>query len=632
MLIKRNQKFGDWTVLTKLGVGGNGEVWIAQNSGGNKAAIKILKKLKQIAYARFVDECKVIQENQDIKGVMPIFDFYLPAEIKKELPWFVMPIAVPISRHLIGKNTEEIISAIIEISDTLSQLHNKSITHRDIKPPNLFWLEDRYYIGDFGLVDYPEKKDLTPKGGAVGPKWTIAPEMRRDPDKADGKCADVYSLSKTLWIMLTKEKKGFEGQYKSDHFIGIGRFQPTIFSNPLDELIRDCTENDPLKRPTIIEFRARLIKWIEINKNYEDKNRLQWLDVQRKLFPTALPSRVIWEDINDIISVLKTLSFINLNHMFFPGGGGLDLQNVSKSFEENCLELDFGGSPTIVKPKRLIFEAFNDDPEWNYFRLETDDLIPVDPSHKGDKEEMLAELDSGIYTDYDCLEYDDYNGEPMPATARPIRRIFNGDFVIFHKTSLYNKTSSTYDGRHNKMNADQFRKHIHGAILFKETNNATTSDEIKKPQFVTPDRYRMNERVLISSELELINKIIKMAEDRDIEDDKIRAKFGISDVYDLRDENVHKYAFARRPKSIALYNYLINLTQEKLELIASVMYGGRECLDHGRTVTFQEMINYFKGHLDLAATLSGKGPLAKYLKAGVKAYSEEFGHINCQYD
>jgi len=36
------------------------------------------------------------------------------------------------------------------------------------------------------------------------------PEMRRNPDKADGKCADVYSLAKTLWILLTKETKGFE--------------------------------------------------------------------------------------------------------------------------------------------------------------------------------------------------------------------------------------------------------------------------------------------------------------------------------------------------------------------------------------------------------------------------------------
>jgi hypothetical protein len=39
-MIQRNQEFGDWKVLAKIGAGGNGEVWIAQNSKGHKAAIK----------------------------------------------------------------------------------------------------------------------------------------------------------------------------------------------------------------------------------------------------------------------------------------------------------------------------------------------------------------------------------------------------------------------------------------------------------------------------------------------------------------------------------------------------------------------------------------------------------------
>lgn len=634
MFIKRNQKFGDWTVISNLGAGGNGEVWIAQNSGGNKAAIKILKKLKQIAYSRFVDECKVIRENQDIKGVMPIFDFYLPGEIGKELPWYVMPIAVPISEQLIDKNAEEILIAIIEIGDTLSELHKKNITHRDIKPPNLFWFDDRYCIGDFGLVDYPEKKDLTPKGGEVGPKWTMAPEMRRDPDKADGKCADVYSLAKTLWILLTNEKKGFEGQYKPDHFIGIGKFQQTIFPNPFDDLIRDCTENDPLKRPSIMEVVERLKNGIEINRSYEEKNRVQWIAVQRNLFPTALPSRVIWENINDIISVLKNLSFINLNHMFFPNGGGLDLENVSKSFEDNCLELGFSGSYIIVKPKRLIFESFGDNPEWNYFRLETGDLISFDPSYTKYNDEMLTELEPGLYTDYNCFEYNDFNGEPLPSTARPIRRIFNGDFVIFQKTSLYNKNRSTYDGRHNKMNADQFRKHIYSAIQYnkKDIKSIIISSDIKDIRYIKPDIFRQNERILTSSELKLLNEIITMAIERDLEDDGIRAKFGISDHYSFGDEKVQKYLLARRPKGKALDKYLTMLAQPELEIIVSVMYGGRDCIVGGRTLPFQEMLKDSKGHHNLVETLTEKAPLAEYLKAGIKAYSDEFGHTNCRCD
>lgn len=97
-------------------------------------------------------------------------------------------------------------------------------------------------------------------------------------------------------------------------------------------------------------------------------------EIQTKLFPTSIPKRVIWEDVNDIVKVLKVVStYDNLNHLFFPSGGGLDLEDVRLSYEEGCIELDFK-LLDIVKPKRLLFESFGYDHEWNYFRLEADEL------------------------------------------------------------------------------------------------------------------------------------------------------------------------------------------------------------------------------------------------------------------
>ena len=37
--------------------------------------------------------------------------------------------------------------------------------------------------------------------------------MKRDPLNADGKKGDVYSLAKTLWMFLTNDSKGFDGEY-----------------------------------------------------------------------------------------------------------------------------------------------------------------------------------------------------------------------------------------------------------------------------------------------------------------------------------------------------------------------------------------------------------------------------------
>jgi hypothetical protein len=41
-----------------------------------------------------------------------------------------------------------------------------------------------------------------------------------------------------------------------------------------------------------------------------------------------------------------------------------------------CIELITDGIAHIVRPAHLTFESFDDDPEWNYFRLETETLEP----------------------------------------------------------------------------------------------------------------------------------------------------------------------------------------------------------------------------------------------------------------
>ena len=116
-----------------------------------------------------------------------------------------------------------------------------------------------------------------------------------------------------------------------------------------------------------------------------------------------------------------------------------------------------------------MFESFGNDEEWNYFRLETGDLKEAgvyDALYlNGERSyEPLTELTPGKYVDYGAWDNREYRGEPLPETARGLTRYLKGDFVIFRKTSLYNKNRSTYDGRHNKMSSSEFRVHIRGAI------------------------------------------------------------------------------------------------------------------------------------------------------------------------
>ena len=458
----KGEKYRQWELLTPLSGGGNSFVWMAVNAKGEEKVIKLLNKTSETARSRFIDEVSTMRGNADIAGVMPILD---ASELTKETDalWYVMERGETLEHHLQQADPSAIVDAIAQVASILSQLHDRGVSHRDIKPQNLFFINGRVTIGDFGLVDFPDKESLTITADPLGPRWTIAPEMRQNPEKADATQADVYSLAKTLWILLTGVEKGFEGQYNPEGSIGIIHYQPAMFNSYLDKLLLRATENDPKRRPVMAEFAAGLEEWVRLNDDFYGQNKLNWVEVQSKLFPAAIPKSVFWTDIDSIVAVLNIIGGIqSLNHMFMPGGGGMDMQGAKLAGEAGFIELDLS-MPYLLKPKILTFESFDADPEWNYFRLEAEQVKPVFSSGARGSEQ-LTETSPGYYDQYDARDrYYDEHGE-WRKDWRTVVRYYQGSFVIFQKTSSYNYTASTYDGRHATVDGPAFRNYIQRVV------------------------------------------------------------------------------------------------------------------------------------------------------------------------
>ena len=84
---KKVRKFGDWELISRLGRGGNGDVWLCQKFDRQHKAIKFLTKLKPKPYSRFIDETTVIEQNSDIKGIIPIEEKSLPEDPNMRIPY-----------------------------------------------------------------------------------------------------------------------------------------------------------------------------------------------------------------------------------------------------------------------------------------------------------------------------------------------------------------------------------------------------------------------------------------------------------------------------------------------------------------------------------------------------------------
>ena len=199
--------------------------------------------------------------------------------------------------------------------------------------------------------------------------------------------------------------------------------------------------------------------------DYYEKNRIIWKEIIGEIFPTGVPQHCEWSGLNQIVSILNIIgSRENSNHMFYPTGGGMDIESAKLSTEKGCIEI-FTGLTEILKPKCLSFQSFNND-RWNYFRIDTDALQPSGIyGEVGDEvSEELTELEPLHYVPRSHWDSEEYNGDPLPKGARVLTRYLKGSFVIFSKSSPYNQHPTTYDGRHDKMNAEQFRSYIEGVI------------------------------------------------------------------------------------------------------------------------------------------------------------------------
>jgi serine/threonine protein kinase len=95
-----------------------------------------------------------------------------------------------------------IVAAVASIADTLATLRREhGLTHRDIKPQNLYRHDGTFVVGDFGLVAVPDAEALTAPGKLVGPANFVAWEMMAKEPGVNPAPADVYSLAKTLWVL-----------------------------------------------------------------------------------------------------------------------------------------------------------------------------------------------------------------------------------------------------------------------------------------------------------------------------------------------------------------------------------------------------------------------------------------------
>lgn len=141
-----------------------------------------------------------------------------------------------------------------QISTGLEHIHRVEIAHLDIKPANIFINQEGVLkIGDFGLS---LRIGALHDPDAEGDKYYMAPEtLEGHYDKP----ADIFSLGLLILELATDVELPSQGS--SWQNLRHGDFSELSFedvSDALNQLIKDMTDPDPLKRPKIQEILRRV--------------------------------------------------------------------------------------------------------------------------------------------------------------------------------------------------------------------------------------------------------------------------------------------------------------------------------------------------------------------------------------
>lgn len=202
-----NQIIAHYRVLKKLGQGGMGEVYLAEDLNlPRQVAIKFMA----LEYAgvpelrdRFRREAKAAARI-DHPNVVTIYEV---GEFNNR-PYLVMQYVDGGSlANLIAQrelSIEEVLDIGLQICAGLAKAHQKGVLHRDLKPANiLIDLEGRIKIVDFGLAKLRDASSITSTGEVMGTPAYMSPEQVRG-QKLDPR-SDIFSLGVILYQLITRQ-------------------------------------------------------------------------------------------------------------------------------------------------------------------------------------------------------------------------------------------------------------------------------------------------------------------------------------------------------------------------------------------------------------------------------------------
>lgn len=303
--MEEGEELGGYRLIRRLGTGGAGTVWLAEDGGGTRVALKAMHPAMAASEA---SRARLERETRTVNSVRsPFVAHIVDAETEASQPFVV-------SEYVEGPTLAEILvsgpiplrgvaALSYHLASTIAAVHHANIIHRDIKPSNIICSPRGPVLIDFGIAMATSDQHLTSTGLVSGTAGYTAPELLQGHGAT--KESDWWAWCATLLSCATGRPPFGKGDVSAT-MLRVLEGDPDLAGlHPMvADALADGLSPDPDERPSpslIVADLMSAVGWAPGELDYVTVNWAQLLDTgMRTQMVSSDPQEIAappeWED------------------------------------------------------------------------------------------------------------------------------------------------------------------------------------------------------------------------------------------------------------------------------------------------------------------------------------------------
>ncbi|MFJ9853119.1 MDR family MFS transporter [Streptomyces sp. NPDC101150] len=257
---------GPYRLIARLGAGGMGLVYLGRSEAGRTVAVKVVQD-EHAQHPEFRRRfAREVAAARRVGGTWTAD--VLDADTEAAVPWVATqyipgPDLTTVVANDFGPLPENSVRVLANrLALALQAVHEAGLIHRDLKPSNVLVTVDGPRVIDFGIaraMDSLAGDSLhTRTGMLIGSPGFMSPEQVRGLELTPA--SDVFCLGAVLVFAATGRLLfGATETGLNAHLFRIAEEEADLAGvpEPLLDLVRECLDKDPAKRPTLQQVAAR---------------------------------------------------------------------------------------------------------------------------------------------------------------------------------------------------------------------------------------------------------------------------------------------------------------------------------------------------------------------------------------